>query len=277
DWLRHGPALRDDDPRRRQGHRDRSLPPTSIEATKRRLALKGLSADVVQGDAEALPFPDKSFDIVWSWGVIHHSSRTAKIVRGDRPRAPAEGECRVMVYHRGGARVAVTFVREYLLGGRFLQKSFDETLYETTDGFSARFYVPEQFEDLFRAFFKDVSSEICGQESDAIPLPRRLRRFAIKMVSESDICARRRRGAGASSSSPRRGLFSSPLIFCCAPRRVGWAPSKYQCIPWSPSLGFSSPRPAGEAGTTSRGRARPRRNNPLCGSNSTESTCTHPC
>src|SRR5580698_9910755 len=57
------------------------LSPTSVEATSRRLALKGLSARVIEGDAEALPFEPNSFDFIWSWGVIHHSSRTGKVVR----------------------------------------------------------------------------------------------------------------------------------------------------------------------------------------------------
>src|SRR5262249_53115359 len=57
------------------------LSPIAIEATKRRLAQKGLEAEIIQGDAEDLPFPARRFDFVWSWGVLHHSSRTAKVVR----------------------------------------------------------------------------------------------------------------------------------------------------------------------------------------------------
>jgi 2-polyprenyl-3-methyl-5-hydroxy-6-metoxy-1,4-benzoquinol methylase len=183
------------------------LSPTSVEATTRRLALKGLSARVQEGDAESMPFPSRSFDFVWSWGVIHHSSRTGRVVREIARVCRPGAECRVMVYNRNGAWAYSILVRDHLLKRRFLQHSFEETLYHSSDGFTARFYVREQFEDLFRTFFEDVSSELLGQESDVVPLPRQVRRFAIKLLPETY-----QKGAQA-----RRGSFifltaSNPVL-----------------------------------------------------------------
>jgi 2-polyprenyl-3-methyl-5-hydroxy-6-metoxy-1,4-benzoquinol methylase len=161
------------------------LSPTSVEACTARLRLKGLTAEVRQGDAEGLPFPDKHFDFVWSWGVIHHSSRTAKIVREIARVLRPEGECRIMVYNREGMAARVIFIKDHLLKGGFLRGSFDQTLNYHNDGFSARHYTKDQFEDLFRAFFREASCEVCGLESDSIPLPRYLRRFARRLVSEA--------------------------------------------------------------------------------------------
>jgi 2-polyprenyl-3-methyl-5-hydroxy-6-metoxy-1,4-benzoquinol methylase len=158
------------------------LSPTSIEATQKRLALKGLRADVREVDAEALPFADGSFDFVWSWGVIHHSSRTARIVRGIARVLRPEGEARVMVYNREAAVTRLLLFRDHVLSGRFLHNTVEETLFRNTDGFSARHYVREQFEDLFRAFFQDVTCSVLGQEADAVPLPRALRRFVGPLV-----------------------------------------------------------------------------------------------
>ena len=78
------------------------LTPTAVEMTRRRLALKGLKADVHLCDGEQLPFPDRHFDFVWSWGVIHHSARTGRIVRQIARVLRPDGECRVMVYNRNG-------------------------------------------------------------------------------------------------------------------------------------------------------------------------------
>src|SRR5262249_44101485 len=53
----------------------------AIRNTTERFRLKNLSGTILQADAENLPFPNKSFDFVWSWGVIHHSSRTGRVIR----------------------------------------------------------------------------------------------------------------------------------------------------------------------------------------------------
>jgi 2-polyprenyl-3-methyl-5-hydroxy-6-metoxy-1,4-benzoquinol methylase len=172
------------------------LTSTAVEATTQRLALKGLEATVTQADAERLPFADERFDFVWSWGVIHHSARTARIVREIARVLAKPGSCRVMVYNRDAATTKIAFVKDHILGRGFLRGTFDETLYRTTDGFSARYYVREQFEDLFRAYFRDVESEICGQDVDAIPLPRQLRRLVVRVVPRAYLeRAQARRGA----------------------------------------------------------------------------------
>ena len=76
---------------------------TSIDATARPDGdRRGLKADVRRMDAEMLEFPDASFDFVWSWGVIHHSSMTGRIVRADHCVLKVGGESRVMVYNLEG-------------------------------------------------------------------------------------------------------------------------------------------------------------------------------
>lgn len=172
------------------------LTETAVKTTRQRLALKGLRAEVQQADAEELPFLDQSFDFVWSWGVIHHSARTGRIVRHIARVLTRDGECRIMVYNREGAAARASIVLEHVLKGGFLKRTVEETLFRTTDGFSARFYVQEQFEDLFRAFFDDVQSEVCGQDADVVPLPRKLREPVLAILPEAyKRAAQARRGA----------------------------------------------------------------------------------
>jgi SAM-dependent methyltransferase len=40
----------------------------AVDMTRRRFDLFGLDGHLQQADAEELPFPDASFDTVWSWG-----------------------------------------------------------------------------------------------------------------------------------------------------------------------------------------------------------------
>ena len=158
------------------------LTPTAIEATTKRFAIKGLTGEILRADAESLPFEDSTFDFVWSWGVIHHSSRTARVVREIARVLKPDGEVRVMVYNREGASAYLALLRNHLLSGKFLSRSFEESLFAGTDGYSARYYVQEQFEDLFRGFFENVSSEVCGQDVDALPLPRLLRNLVLPLI-----------------------------------------------------------------------------------------------
>lgn len=76
------------------------LTPRAIEHTRRRLELFGLKSDLRVGNAEALPFADSTFDLVYSWGVIHHSPDTAKAAREILRVLKPGGRFAVMIYYR---------------------------------------------------------------------------------------------------------------------------------------------------------------------------------
>lgn len=72
----------------------------AIEHTRRRLGLFELHSKLQQADAEALPYENECFDIVYSWGVIHHSPNTAKAVEEVHRVLKPGGKAKVMIYHR---------------------------------------------------------------------------------------------------------------------------------------------------------------------------------
>ncbi len=158
------------------------ISPTSIAATQTRLTLKGLTGDVRQMDAEHLQFADGEFDLVWSWGVIHHSAHTGRIVREiDRVLKPT-GEARIMVYALDGLSAYMTMVRRYLFGF-WRGKRIDDLLWRDADGFTARFYTQDSWADLLATFFTHVETRLCGQDADAVPLPRQIRRPIMRTIS----------------------------------------------------------------------------------------------
>lgn len=159
------------------------LTDTAVETTQARMKEFGMDAEVRCADAESLPYEDQTFDFVWSWGVIHHSARTARIVREIARILKPYGDTRIMVYNRDGMIARLMLLRRYLLGGEFIHRSPDETLWRWSDGYSARFYHKEQFEDLFRGFFEDASSVVLGQDADVVPLPRHVRGMVASRIS----------------------------------------------------------------------------------------------
>jgi SAM-dependent methyltransferase len=76
------------------------LTPRAVAWTSQRLATYGFVSELKEGDAEHLSFPDDSFGIVYSWGVLHHSPDTTKAFSEARRVLRPGGTLRAMIYHR---------------------------------------------------------------------------------------------------------------------------------------------------------------------------------
>lgn len=93
----------------------------AISHTSRRLAMLGLKSNLRVDDAENLSFPDNEFDLVYSWGVIHHSPDTQQVAREIMRVLRPGGEFRVMIYHKYSMIGLMLWLRYALLAGRPFQ------------------------------------------------------------------------------------------------------------------------------------------------------------
>ena len=159
------------------------LTPTAVRLTRRRLATAHLGADVREADAESLPFADASFDFVWSWGVIHHSESTDRVIAEIARVLRPGGRLAFMVYHRN----SITFWIDYVLyrgvvRGGLLRESPDELANRWSDGVIARHYTRQGLAAALAPRFDAVETRVMGQMGEAVPLPRQLRRHVAPLL-----------------------------------------------------------------------------------------------
>lgn len=83
-----------------------------------RLELYGFASSIQVADAERLPFDDASFDIVYSWGVLHHSPDTRTAVNEVHRVLRPGGRALVMVYQRHSIIGWLLWMRYALMAGR---------------------------------------------------------------------------------------------------------------------------------------------------------------
>jgi SAM-dependent methyltransferase len=123
----------------------------AVEVTRGHLALFGLRSELRTADAEALPFADETFDIVYSWGVLHHSPDTRRAV-AEVHRVLRRGGCaRVMIYQRRSIVAYLLWLRYALLAGR-PGRSLDAVLAERLESPGTKAYSPAEARALFAAF-----------------------------------------------------------------------------------------------------------------------------
>lgn len=144
----------------------------AVASTTARMKEFGIKATILKMDAEHMAFPDDSFDMVWSWGVIHHSANTQNIIREIHRVLKPGGEAIIMVYHRGWWNYYVTGVVQGIYSGSLLRlKSLNKSIQCHTDGGLARYYTLADWKKMAHGMFKIEESAIYGPKSDVMLLP----------------------------------------------------------------------------------------------------------
>jgi SAM-dependent methyltransferase len=167
----------------------------AVEHARRRVALRGLESGLLVADAERLPFANSSFDVVYSWGVIHHSPDTAAAVAEIHRVLRPGGLANIMIYHRWSLVGYMLWLRYALARGRPWE-SLDRLYARYLESPGTKAYSTAQGRALFGAFTRvridtrlthaDLLESQAGQrhEGALIRMARRvwpralLRRFA---------------------------------------------------------------------------------------------------
>jgi SAM-dependent methyltransferase len=92
----------------------------STDATLRALRVFALPGIAMQGNAISLDFPDSTFDVVYSFGVLHHIPDVGKAVAEIHRVLKPGGELLVMLYNRASINYVVEIMLLRKLGVRIL-------------------------------------------------------------------------------------------------------------------------------------------------------------
>lgn len=90
------------------------LTPQGVETAQERFHLFDVPGTFVAANAEELPFPDESFDHIYSFGVIHHAPYPERIAREMRRVLRKGGTFTVMLYNRTSINyyIEIMFLRK---------------------------------------------------------------------------------------------------------------------------------------------------------------------
>jgi ubiquinone/menaquinone biosynthesis C-methylase UbiE len=146
------------------------LTDAAIETTRAHLAAYGLSSDLRRVDAETLPFPDDSFDVVYSWGVIHHTERPERIIAEIRRVLRPGGVFIGMMYGRHSIAALKVWARQALARGR-PWRSLSDVLWHHVESVGTKAYRVRELEALF-ADFSHVTATPIKTIYDTHRLPR---------------------------------------------------------------------------------------------------------
>ncbi len=129
------------------------LTEAGVETTRKHLALHGLTSDLRAADAEHLPFEPGSFDLVYSWGVIHHSERPQAIIDEIHRVLRPGGQFVGMMYSRHSLVAYKLWVRRALLAGK-PTRSLSDVLWHHMESVGTKAYTAAELRDMFGAFSK---------------------------------------------------------------------------------------------------------------------------
>ena len=129
------------------------LTETAIEITKNRFKQKNLKGIFKTDDAENLSFSDNMFDIVYCFGILHHTPNTKKSINEIRRVLKPGGKAIIMLYAKGWKHYCIRLFYNGLLKGQLFKMSKQEVINKNSEveGNSplTKVYSRKEIEELF--------------------------------------------------------------------------------------------------------------------------------
>ena len=104
------------------------ITPSCKVFTEAHLKAYDLTSDLVVGDAEKLPYQDNSFDFVYSFGVLHHTSNMERAISEIRRVLKPNGKCWIGLYNKNSFFYWGCLIPEFFIKKEYMSLSLRERL-----------------------------------------------------------------------------------------------------------------------------------------------------
>lgn len=139
----------------------------AVNLTRKLAAEAGLAVKVVQTSALELPFPDASFDCVYSYGVLHHIPDIERALQEIRRVLRKGGTLLAMLYNKNSLLYAYSIIYRHgirdrlLLDGGCAEEDLVGRYSERIEGCPyTRVYTKDEARTLFSTWFDDVQVSV---------------------------------------------------------------------------------------------------------------------
>lgn len=145
------------------------LTAAALIATRERLELAGHDPRLQRVNAERLPFRDGAFDVVYSWGVIHHTERPDEVFAEVARVLCPGGEFIGMLYSRRSLLALRMWVAHGLRRGRPL-RSFGDVIWSHMESVGTKAYTRGEVRSMLRGFSAiEVVPLVTAYDLDRLP------------------------------------------------------------------------------------------------------------
>ena len=153
----------------------------SISLCKKHFELFSQTGNIINTDAENLPFDDNTFDLVYSWGVLHHIPDMQKSINEVYRVLKPGGKIIIMIYNK----YSLVGLQLYLVYGLLkfkLFKNFNTLYFNHHESVGTKAFTDNETRKMFKEFVNIKISNIVTPYDVRITRNRFLPAFVQRLV-----------------------------------------------------------------------------------------------